>query len=121
MPSDLLLLAVRYISNELPDDELAAFEGLLADDQAAREAVAEAVELTVAVSRLPATSLDLLPMRPKRRVFSPIRLGLAAACLALAVGLALQYGQVADPKSQRTIRPSPARTRPKRLPSPGQA
>lgn len=98
MPSDLLLLAVRYIANELPDDERAAFESLLADDQSAREAVAEAVELTFAVSRLPASSFEILPMRRKWRGFSPMRLGLIAACLALAVGLALQYGQVSGLK-----------------------
>jgi anti-sigma factor RsiW len=110
MPSDLLLLAVRYISNELPDNERAAFESLLADDQAAREAVAEAVELSLAVSRLPATSLDLLPMPPQRRVFRLVRLGLAAACLALATGLAVQYGRVVDPEPANDLtvtRPNP--------------
>ncbi len=94
MPSDLDLLAVRYVANDLPDDELAAFESRLADDQAAREAVAAAVELTLAVAQLPATSLERLPFRPRPRVcvFPLGRVGLAAACLALAVGLALQYG-----------------------------
>jgi hypothetical protein len=96
MPSDLLLLAVRYISNELPDDERAAFEDRLAHDQSAREAVAAAVELTVAVARLSPTSLDLLPMQPRRRWFSPTRVGVAAACLACAVGLALHFGRVAE-------------------------
>lgn len=110
MPSDLLLLAVRYVANELPDDETAAFENRLADDQAAREAVAEAVELTLIVSQLPATSLDVLPIRAKRRHFSVIRLGLSAACLVLAAGLALQYAQVAEPtpaKDQAEISTNP--------------
>ncbi|WP_406700642.1 transposase [Singulisphaera sp. Ch08] len=97
MPSDLLLLAVRYISNELSDDEMAAFERLLADDQSAREAVAEAVELTLVVAQLPATTPDLLPLRAKRRLYRPMRLGLAAACLGAVVGLTFQYGRFADP------------------------
>lgn len=96
MPSDLLLLAVRYLSNELPGDEMAAFEDRLAHDQSAREAVAAAVELTVAVAQLSPRSPELLPMPPKRRGFSPTWLGVSAACLALAVGLALHFGRVAD-------------------------
>lgn len=98
MPSDLLLVAVRYVANELPADELAAFESLLAHDQSAREAVAAAVELTVAVSSLPETSLDLLPLHPKRRWLRPVQLGAVAACLAGAVGLALHFGGAVEPE-----------------------
>ena len=43
--SELLLLAVRYVDDELSSDEMAAFESRLAQDQAAREAVALAVEV----------------------------------------------------------------------------
>ena len=42
-------LAFRYVTDELTELEREAFEVRLADDQAAREAVAAAVELTQAV------------------------------------------------------------------------
>jgi len=105
MSSDLLLLAIRYLSNELPDDELAAFENRLASDQSAREAVAEAVELTLAVSRLPATTGDTLTL-PRRRWSRRVRLGLAvaaAACLLVAVGLGISRVRVAEPEAPEAL------------------
>lgn len=41
--------AFRYVANELSAEEAAAFETQLADDQAAREAVARCVEMTHAI------------------------------------------------------------------------
>ena len=46
---DLEWAAFRYVSNEMSDDEIVAFEDQLADDQAAREAVACCVEMTHAI------------------------------------------------------------------------
>jgi len=46
--AELALLALQYIGDELTDDMRAAFEARLLEDQAAREAVAAAVELTLA-------------------------------------------------------------------------
>ena len=43
-------LAFQYISEELTDEEVLAFEDQLAEDQDAREAVARAVELTQTLS-----------------------------------------------------------------------
>lgn len=47
-PAPLDDLAWQYVSDELSDDARHAFEALLADDQAAREALASAVELALA-------------------------------------------------------------------------
>ncbi len=52
--SDLAWLAFVYVSGELTHAEAEAFERRLAQDQAAREAVAEAVALIGAVAALPA-------------------------------------------------------------------
>lgn len=88
--TDLHWLAFRYVCGELTGDESVAMEARLAHDQAAREAVAEAVELVGAVG-LAASSArpSILPMPPARTH----RIGVwaipaaAAACLALAFGL----------------------------------
>ena len=56
---DLDLLAFRYIAGELTPAESEAFEQRLADDQAAREAVARAVDLAQAVASVPA---DIVPL-----------------------------------------------------------
>lgn len=95
MPSDLLMLAVRYLSNELPDDELAAFEDLLECDQAAREAVADAVALSLAVSRLPQSMGPerVLPLHRRRVGPGKVVALAAAACLLIALGLALTLGR----------------------------
>lgn len=42
-------LALRYVGDEMSADERAEFEALLADDQAARESVAAAVEIFAAI------------------------------------------------------------------------
>lgn len=52
-PLDVDWLAFRYVAGEMTDDERDAWEIRLADDQAAREAVAAAYELTQAVAALP--------------------------------------------------------------------
>src|SRR4051812_35685797 len=101
---DLLLLAIRYVDGELPADEMAAFEGLLAQDQKARAAVAEAVKLAGVSPPLPAPPPAVLPStRLRRRVpFRPV-LGAAAAVLALAVCLgvlARRPAAVAPPEAQ---------------------
>lgn len=49
-PADVDWLAFQYVSDELPAEEAAQFEQRLAGDQAAREAVAEAMLLVQAVS-----------------------------------------------------------------------
>jgi anti-sigma factor RsiW len=60
---ELDFLAFRYISDELSDDERAAFELRLVEDQAAREAVARSVELSqamlAAIESLEPKSADL--------------------------------------------------------------
>ncbi|MGE3313653.1 MAG: hypothetical protein AB7O26_00970 [Planctomycetaceae bacterium] len=48
-PNDLDWTAFRYVSGELAGDELAAFETLLAENQAARDAVVDAVKVAGAV------------------------------------------------------------------------
>jgi hypothetical protein len=50
--SELPWLAFRYVSGEMAGDEAAAFEDRLDQDQEAREAVAQAVELVGAVAAL---------------------------------------------------------------------
>ena len=56
-PDDLSWLSFRYVAGELSGDELAAFEQRLEVDQAAREAVAEMVELTTAVQCVASTDV----------------------------------------------------------------
>jgi hypothetical protein len=90
--SDLPWLAFRYVAGELAGDETAAFERRLDEDQGAREAVAEAVELAGAVALLAPDVLTLpRPGEPSRRRPLGQALGWmatgAAACLAAVVGL----------------------------------
>lgn len=90
-----LLLAIRYIDGELSGDEHSAFENRLAQDQGAREAVAEAVELSLCVARLSDASCDVRPLARVRRSGIQIhwKVLAAAACLFLALGLALLAGR----------------------------
>jgi hypothetical protein len=93
-------LAFRYLAGELAPIDEAAFEESLACDQAAREALAEAVELLEAVWL---AGLDARPIAPiPRRSRATRALGwlavAAAACLAVIVGLPDQRPNAARPK-----------------------
>ena len=60
---DLALTALRYAAGELPAAEAAAFEARLAADQAAREALGEAIRLSAAALDRPAPAPDPLSAR----------------------------------------------------------
>lgn len=81
--------AFRYIADEMDSAEREAFEDQLADDQQAREAVAEVVELTqsvvLAVESSPNTESTTQPAR-----FAPLAWMSLGAALCLAVTLTLQ-------------------------------
>ncbi len=81
MSSDLHWLAYRYVADEMSNDEREAFESRLAEDQAAREAVAASVELIGAVVMAERLAPAARTRRPRVRTWYA-----AAACLALAVG-----------------------------------
>src|SRR6478752_6220333 len=97
MASDLLLLAVRYIAGDMPDDELAVFECRLGHDQAAREAVAQAVELAGAFAQLPSATPELLPIAGPRLRLKPMAIAAAAACLVIAAGVTFYSRRGAPP------------------------
>src|SRR4051812_41484392 len=80
--ADLGWTAYLYVTGELSSLEEAAFELRLADDQEAREAVAEAVELAGALSAIGAG--DWLPSRGRK---SPARRVLGWSALAAAASL----------------------------------
>lgn len=84
MALELDWLAFCYIAGELTADEALAFEGRLADDQAAREAVARAVELSEAIARAERGRGVLTMKRPLRRAWVGAAVA-AAACLVVAL------------------------------------
>jgi hypothetical protein len=94
-------LAFQYIHDELPAAQAEQFEQRLAEDQAAREAVAEAVLLCQAVS---AGAKEVIPASPERRSWrlqaAWAAIG-AAACLALVFLLRTPTNQPATPVAQR--------------------
>ncbi|MBX6311987.1 MAG: transposase [Isosphaeraceae bacterium] len=79
--TDLPWLAFRYVCGELDDRESAAFEARLDHDQAAREAVAEAVELIGAVVSAPRGLAGTVPVLSRRQRWGRV---LAASVLAAA-------------------------------------
>jgi hypothetical protein len=94
------LLAVRYITGELPMAEVAAFELRLAEDQAARDAVEFAVQVATAVAAQPVAvgSAAASPQPPA--LVSPFRPPgdgrrarrlWAAALVVVGLGLGLAY------------------------------
>jgi hypothetical protein len=90
---DLHWTAFLYISGDLPADEATSFEARLADDQEARDAVAEAVELAGALAIVGAES------RPRRR--SKLRRAfVAASVLAAAACVALAFSPRSGPTGQ---------------------
>ncbi len=82
---DLDWQAFRYISDEMSEAEVDQFEALLGEQQAAREAVADAVELLCALSRL-RPAAERAPQRASRRWMQPVAwlIPIAAACLLAA-------------------------------------
>lgn len=84
-------LAWRYVAGELTEEEARAFERQLADEQPARESVAEAVELwqAIAAAAQPPCVAPVMPASVWDRIRRPagwISVG-AAACLALVLGI----------------------------------
>jgi hypothetical protein len=87
-PRDLEWLAFRYVAAELPDDERRWFEEVLAEDQAAREAVARAVELTISVDgSLRGPSVTSSPQHMAHPVTLPPRRPVRSAPLRRATWL----------------------------------
>src|SRR5262245_42977042 len=82
--TDLSWPAFRYVAGEMACDEVEAFERRLDEDQGAREAVAQAVELAGAIAALPPDADGSLPFRrrPAVRTFLAVTSMAAAACLA---------------------------------------
>ena len=86
---DLDLQAVRYVTGELDATESAAFEALLADDQAARDAVEFAVRVAaVSVEDVGERTSALSAAGPKRRSW---RMLAAAAALIICAAVAYQF------------------------------
>ncbi|MBL8828284.1 MAG: hypothetical protein JNM18_14985, partial [Planctomycetaceae bacterium] len=98
---DLLWVAVQYRLGELSTSESAAFETRLLEDQSAREALSQAVELTMAC-RLAEAEIELESLQPTATALHPLvpapaneavwmrPVGwaslAAAACLAVLIG-----------------------------------
>jgi hypothetical protein len=106
---DLDLLAFRYIAGELTPAESEPFEQRLADDQAAREAVARAVDLAQAVASAPADTVPLptthhSPLTTHtaaaHRRLRPVRWIAAAAAVVLGL-LGIQFFK--GPSDQTTL------------------
>ncbi len=100
-PNDLDWLAFQYVNDELSAEEAEQFEARLSEDQAAREAVAEAVLLCQAVS---AGAKEVIPLASERRSWllhaAWAAVG-AAACVALVVVLRSPVDQPVVPHAQR--------------------
>jgi hypothetical protein len=106
--SELLWLAVRYLTGELGRDDVEAFERRLDQEQAAREALAQAVELAGAIATLPAAAAAApgaaaapvvsFPLGGRNSIIAVFALAAAAAILWLLV---LPRGPVAPPEDGR--------------------
>jgi hypothetical protein len=100
-PADLDWLAFQYIHDELSADQAEEFEQRMAEDQAAREAVAEAVLLCQAVA---AGAKEVIPAGTEHRSWllhaAWAAIG-AAACLALVFVLRSPTRQPVTPLAQR--------------------
>lgn len=67
LSDELSALALQYIGDELTEDARAAFESRLLGDQAAREAVAGAVEMSLAARQVFAEDAALVSLRDEAR------------------------------------------------------
>jgi anti-sigma factor RsiW len=91
--------AFRYIANELPEADVAAFERQLADDQKAREAVARCVQITHAVVALEEARSPASPPaepegdRRRQRRWSVAAVVIAAAAVCCAFWIGAEFAQ----------------------------
>src|SRR4051794_2541727 len=85
--ADLHWTAYLYMTGELPEDEEAAFELRLAEDQVAREAVAGAVELAGALASVQPEAWVRSRSRPHRARRVLAWSALAAAATLIVAGL----------------------------------
>jgi len=88
--SDLDWLAFRYVAGELTADEALRFEHTLAEDQAAREAVAAAVELGSAVCSVYAQPIHQPSIDRSPGMLRPAAWMSVGAAVSLAIVLAWQ-------------------------------
>jgi hypothetical protein len=88
--TDLDWLAFRYISGEIAVSEAEQFEALLADDQAARDAVVRAVELTQAIVAIQTASIRPSAAMPQSWTQNVTWISTSVAALVL-VTLALNF------------------------------
>ncbi|MFQ5731265.1 MAG: hypothetical protein ACE5KM_04840, partial [Planctomycetaceae bacterium] len=98
---DLEWTAFRYVANELSAEEAAAFEQRLADDQAAREAVARCVEMTHAVVALAEAEEAHVLATPsaagsRRGVWSVVACVAAVAAVCSAFWIGMRYSNRHD-------------------------
>jgi hypothetical protein len=105
---ELNWLALAYIAGELEEAEAEAFELRLADDQVAREAVAQAVELTQTIAAAESQCGDLvLPAarKPATRTsrLSWMAIGGLASVVAAALWTGLNFGNWTTAKNEPTI------------------
>jgi anti-sigma factor RsiW len=87
MSSEFNIIAWQYVLGELSQDDVAAFESRLEIDQAAREALADAVVLMSALRQTPAVALASREQAPVAAGRS--RLLAVACCVAAGVLVAL--------------------------------
>lgn len=97
--ADLEWLAFCYAAGELQDAELDQFEQLLATDERACMAVAQAVMLAQAVVQV-AHSVTIAPPAPAR---STRRSAIAAACCAACVALAAGWLSFTTPAPKQSV------------------
>jgi anti-sigma-K factor RskA len=100
--SDLDWLAFQYVAGELSAIECEAFELRLADDQAAREAVARAVDLSGALAS--ARSVITQPVSQFPGVSLRWRRLAAAACVAALVILGVSLRLLQKPATDDEVR-----------------
>lgn len=104
MNEDLHWLAFRYVCGEMTPGEEESFEHRLAADQAAREAVAEAVELQGAIRVVAADRVRRRSWFRRRPVWIA-----TAACLLLGFGLlwlAANHGKTPDNTPEHPPQPN---------------
>jgi hypothetical protein len=93
---DLFWVAAQYAAGDLPESAVERFEEQLETDQAAREALAQAVALSQAVVQAEATPVAPVSIDRSRRFSMAAALAIAvAACIALTF-VALRLPNVDD-------------------------